>query len=65
MTQITQLPDSDDNLPQVKLSKMINEAIYNSGLELSPIDIVGVLEMCKHEYMFGQSCELEGWYEDA
>ena len=63
MKDITQLPESDDNLPAVKLTKMVNECIYNSGLCISPMEIVGVLEMCKHQYMFDIALDSVEWEE--
>ena len=54
---ITQLPDSADNNPVVKLVKQITEDVYQFEGELSVIEIVGVLEVVKNQVMFDESIE--------
>ena len=61
---ITQLPDSADNNPVVKLVKQITEDVYQFEGELSVIEIVGVLEVVKNQVMFDESIEQVEWDEE-
>lgn len=64
MDNVTQLPDSDDNDPVVKLIKQITEDVHNHEGQLSVIEIVGVLEVVKHDIMFDESIEHVEWDEE-
>ncbi len=61
---ITQLPDSADNNPVVKLVKQITEDVYQFEGELSVIEIVGVLEVVKNQVMFDESIVQVEWDEE-
>lgn len=63
MTNVTELPESDDNSSIVKLIKEINHAIYNYSGELSDLEIVGALELSKHQLLFDGALEQVEWKE--
>jgi hypothetical protein len=63
VTNITKLPDSEDNDPVVKLIKRVTDACYNYDGELTTIEIVGVLEAVKHQVLFDDAIESVEWEE--
>lgn len=64
MSKVTQLPDSEDNNPVVKLIKQLTEDVYDHTGELSVIEIVGALEVVKNQIMFDESFEAIEWDEE-
>ena len=64
MGEITQLPESDDNNPVVKLIKQLTEDVYSYQGDLSIIEIVGALEVVKHQVMFDEALETVEWEDE-
>lgn len=63
MPKVTELPESEDNDPVVKLIKSVTHAVYEHEGELSSIEIVGVLESVKHSILFDASLDEVEWEE--
>ena len=61
MAKVTQLPESEDNSDVVKLMKLINSAIYDSGLEVSQVEITGALFLCWQQMAFDSSIDQVEW----